>query len=161
ACGFFYVFCSERELERRAALRNAQRFEETQISQDLVLAVAPWRTLEARRVRVVGPTVARGAPRAEHGDDGVRQRAAAVQLQRDVEAPRLCRVQELGQCAHVAIALGHAREARELEEVVDVVREACSEAACPRQADQRYARARARVPQCAQRRHGTQQVAEL
>src|SRR5262249_19012578 len=114
----------EREFEIDARARNAEPLEQPQRPQHLVLARLPWEEPERGGAVAAAREEPGAVARAEQRGDGVREPPVAVQLQREVEAAVLRVGEECGERAGVAGAFGEPREAGELDEVVDVAREA-------------------------------------
>src|SRR5690348_14174674 len=109
-----------RRFEVEPARLDAERLQQAHAALDLRLVVAPRQ--EARRIRTVVTfaKVAGRTPSAQQRDDRIAELAAAVELQRQIEAPRLSALEELEHGARLAALLAQARKSRELHELVEV-----------------------------------------
>jgi hypothetical protein len=153
------VAVGERELEMLTAGACADMLGERNEAPDLVpvLRIGKVRCVD----RMLRRREARGRVRGEQLDDRVGTHAVAVHLQRDVVTSTLHLGQKSRNRTDVGTAFRQSGKPRERDEIVDDMRIAPNECRGPWQTDERHARARNRVPQGPQRRHGTQHVAEL
>lgn len=119
-------------LQLEPGRRRAERRQQPHAALDFGLVVAPRQ--KARRIRAVLPFAeeARHAASAEQRDERIADLAAAVQLQRQIEAPLLRLAQEVERRPRLAAALGQARKAGKLDELIYIGREPRGELARPR-----------------------------
>ncbi|CAI10111.1 hypothetical protein ebA7016 [Aromatoleum aromaticum EbN1] len=155
---FGMVGSGQRKLQLLADGRGAEKAHQREQTPDLraVVGIRQERPVATARSAETGVE-----PCAELRDERVRDRAVAMHLDRQTGSPRPHRGKEPGQCGRIGRLFRKARKAGKSDEIVDMARVAGGKRRRPGQADERDARVRTGCTQCAQRRHGTQHVAQL
>ena len=158
---FAFVVIGQRESRDRASRASMPRRSiKRGVSRGFGQVVGP-RHENAFAQGFIGLQKARVQTRAHAFDDIVRDAAAAMQLNRKIEAPRAQRARNAGRCASVSCCSGKPIAPGNTINSSTQMRVSLDERRGPRQADQRDMRMRIRLPQRAQRGHGAQHVAEL